>query len=59
MNLGTKQSIVPPSTIDGFFVHQSHEKAQNSGDVVVILGGDDKRSAMFSMNYTGMLTQEA
>lgn len=59
MNMETDQAVVTTATIDGFRVHHNHEKAQNSGDVVVILGGDDKRSAMFTMSYTGMSAQEA
>jgi len=59
MNMETDQAVVITSTIDGFRVHQNHEKLQNSGDVVVILGGDDKRSAMFTLTYTGMSIQEA
>ncbi|MGZ5030533.1 MAG: hypothetical protein ACXV8I_08045 [Methylobacter sp.] len=54
----TDEAVVTTSTIDGFLVHHNHEKAQNSGDVVVILG-DDKRSAMFTMSYTGINAQEA
>lgn len=59
MNMETDEAVVTTSTIDGFVVHHNHEKAQNSGDVVVILGGDDKRTAMFTMSYTGINAQEA
>jgi hypothetical protein len=59
MNMETDDAVITTSTIDGFLVHHNHEKAQNSGDVVVILGGDDKRSAMFTMSYTGINAQEA
>lgn len=59
MNMETDEAVVSSSTIDGFLVHHNHEKAQNSGDVVVILGGNDKRTSMFTMSYTGISAQEA
>lgn len=59
MNMETDEAAINTSTIDGFLVHHNHEKAQNSGDVVVILGGNDKRNAMFTMSYTGINAQEA
>lgn len=59
MNMETEEAIMNTSTIDGFRVHQNHEKAQNSGAIVVILGGDDKSSAMYSMDYAGISAQDA
>lgn len=58
-NMETGAAVVTTSTIDGFLVYHNHEKVQNSGDVVVILGGDDKRNAMFTLTYTGISAQEA
>ncbi|MDP1666839.1 MAG: hypothetical protein Q8L79_17150 [Methylobacter sp.] len=60
MNMETDEAVMSTTTIDGFRVHQNHEKAQNSGAVVVILGGrDEKNSALFSVDYTGISAQEA
>ncbi len=59
MNMETEEAVMNTSTIDGFRVHQNHEKAQKSGAIVVILGGDDKSSAIYSMDYTGISAQDA
>lgn len=44
MNMETEEAVMNTTTIDGFRVHQSHEKAQKSGAIIVRLGGDDKSS---------------
>lgn len=59
MNMETDEAIMNTTTVDGFRVHQNHEKAQNSGAVVIILGGgDEKGSALFSMDYVGISAQK-
>lgn len=59
MNMETDEAIMNTTTVDGFRVHQNHEKAQNSGAVVVILGSNDKSGAIFSMDYVGVSAQDA
>lgn len=59
MNMETEEAVMSTTTIDGFRVHQSHEKAQKSGAIIVILGGDDKSSTIYSMDYAGISAQDA
>lgn len=60
MNAETDEVLMSNSTIDGFRVHQNHDKLQNSGAIVVILGASgEKSSTLFSMDYEGISIQEA
>ncbi|WP_054773463.1 hypothetical protein [Methylogaea oryzae] len=60
LNMETDESIVKTATVDGFTVHHNHEKAQNSGAVMVFLGGANQASsALFTLEYDGISAQDA
>lgn len=59
MNMETEEVKVNVSTIDGFQVHTSYGKKDNSGAVIVFLAKSKMQGAMFMLSFKGLSEKEA
>ena len=59
MQMETDDVRVKMTTIDGFKTNLHYDKRENSGGIMVVLGGSQNSTAMFILNFQGMDENQA